>query len=74
MREAELVNESVLIDTSYWIEYFNRPGTERATVVEALIGDDRVALTGMILAELLQGTRTEEEFSKLDPRWQQLSG
>jgi predicted nucleic acid-binding protein len=60
-----LANEPVLIDTSYWIEYFNRPGTQRAIAVEALIRDDRAALTGVILAELLQGTRTEEEFSEL---------
>ncbi len=57
--------ESVLIDTSYWIEYFNRPGTERAVAVETLVRDDRAALTGVILAELLQGARTEAELSEL---------
>jgi len=55
----------VLVDASYWIEYFNRPGTEKADEVEALIRDDRAALTGVILAELLQGARTEEELSEL---------
>jgi predicted nucleic acid-binding protein len=60
-----LANEPVLVDTSYWIEYFNRPGTERARAVEALIREDRAALTGVILAELLQGARTKDEFSEL---------
>jgi predicted nucleic acid-binding protein len=60
-----LANEPVLVDTSYWIEYFNRPGTEKASAVEALIREDRAALAGVILAELLQGARTIEEFSEL---------
>ena len=60
-----MANEPVLVDTSYWIEYFNGPGTERARAVEALIREDRAALAGVILAELLQGTRTLEEFSEL---------
>ena len=60
-----MANEPVLVDTSYWIEYFNRPGTERASAVEVLIREDRAALTGVILAELLQGARTIDEFSEL---------
>jgi predicted nucleic acid-binding protein len=60
-----LANEPVLVDTPYWIEYFNRPDTERASKVEALIREDRAALAGVILAELLQGARTIEEFSEL---------
>lgn len=55
----------VLVDTSYWIEFFNRPGTEEAGVVRGLIRDDRAALTGVILAELLQGARTRKELSEL---------
>jgi predicted nucleic acid-binding protein len=60
-----LTNEPVVVDTSYWIEYFNRPGMDRASAVEALIREDRAALAGVILAELLQGARTIEEFSEL---------
>jgi predicted nucleic acid-binding protein len=55
----------VLVDTSYWIEYFNRPGTEKASVVRDLIRGDGAALTGVILAELLQGARTQQELSEL---------
>lgn len=60
-----MTNEPVLVDTSYWIEYFNRPGTKKADEVTVLIRDDRAAVTGVILAELLQGTRTVEEFDEL---------
>lgn len=60
-----MANEPVLVDTSYWIEYFNRPGTEKADRVVFLVRDDRVAVTGVVLAELLQGARTAEELSEL---------
>ncbi len=60
-----MANELVLVDTSYWIEYFNRPGTEKAVAVETLVRDDEAALTGVILAELLQGARTAKELSEL---------
>jgi predicted nucleic acid-binding protein len=60
-----LANEPVLVDTSCWIEYFNRPGAEVATAVEAMVRDDHAALTGIVLAELLQGVRTERESSEL---------
>lgn len=60
-----MANEPVLVDTSCWIEYFNRPGAEVATAVEAMVRDDRAALTGIVLVELLQGARTERELSEV---------
>ena len=60
-----MANEPVLSDTSYWIEYFNRSQDKRARRVEALIRDDRAALTGVVLAELLQGAKTAGELSLL---------
>ncbi len=59
------MSRMVLIDTSCWIEYFNRPGEKIADRVRALVRDDRAALTGIILSELLQGARTIEEASEL---------
>lgn len=60
-----MANEPVLVDTSCWIEYFNRPGTESAIAVGGFIREDRAALTGVVLAELFQGARSEEELSRL---------
>ena len=60
-----MASEPVLVDTSCWIEYFNRPGTPNAITVEAAIKEDRAALTGVILAELSQGARSEAELSRL---------
>lgn len=58
-------NEPVLIDTSGWIEYFNRPGADISTTIRDLVNEDRAALTGVILAELSQGARNERELSEL---------
>lgn len=55
----------MLVDTSCWIEYFNRPGTRNAAAVEEAIREDRAALTGIVLAELSQGAKTEDELSRL---------
>lgn len=55
----------MLVDTSCWIEYFNRPGTQVAIAVEDAIRGDLASLTGVVLAELSQGARTEEELSRL---------
>jgi predicted nucleic acid-binding protein len=55
----------VLVDTSYWIEYFNRPEREQSRLVARLLVEDRVAIIGVVLAELLRGTRTGEEAAEL---------
>ncbi|MGB3633585.1 MAG: PIN domain-containing protein [Rubrobacteraceae bacterium] len=60
-----MANEPVLVDTSCWIEYFNRPGTQGATVVEDAVREDQAALTGIVLAELSQRARNEAELSRL---------
>lgn len=60
-----MTDEPVLVDTSYWIEYFNRPNEKAAEKVEGLIRADRAALTGVVLSELLQGAKTAGELSLL---------
>lgn len=56
----------VLVDTSYWIEFFNRPESEYAESVRELVQEDLAAITGVVLSELLQGSRTEEEYHDLE--------
>lgn len=51
----------VIVDTSVWIEYFHRPQSAEKHAVDALIDTDRLVLTGIVLAELLQGCRTAKE-------------
>ena len=51
----------VIVDTSMWIEYFNRKGSRYAAVVRTLIGSDLAVLAGPILFELVQGAKLEQE-------------
>ena len=51
----------VVVDTSVWIEYLDQPASPEKSAVDALIDEDRAALVGIVLAELLQGCRTSKE-------------
>jgi predicted nucleic acid-binding protein len=51
----------VIADTSVWIPFFNRPDSPEKATLDILIDADEIALVGVVLAELLQGCRTESE-------------
>jgi predicted nucleic acid-binding protein len=51
----------VIADTSVWIPFFNRPASREKRVLDLLIDTDEVALIGVVLAELLQGCRSQVE-------------
>ena len=56
------MDDLVLIDTSGWICFFSRRGFEEIKkAISTLLDDDRAAVAGPILVELIQGTRTEKE-------------
>jgi tRNA(fMet)-specific endonuclease VapC len=55
----------VLADTSVWIEYFNHRQSESGDAVEALLRDERVVITGIVLTELLQGAKLKNEFDAI---------
>ena len=57
--------EMVIVDTSCWSEYFNRPESKEARVVKTLLEEDRVMIAGVIIAEILQGAREKKEFQTL---------
>lgn len=60
---------NVLIDTSAWIDFFRPRGDTRIrNAVAQLIDDNEAALCGIVLAELLRGTRTEREHRELADR------
>lgn len=60
----------VLVDTSAWIEFFRHPHSTPAAVVENLLDRDSVCTTGVIVAELLQGTQSPKESATLIARFQ----
>jgi hypothetical protein len=51
----------IVVDSSVWIEFLHRPQSPEKQAVDGLIDRDRVALVGVVLAELLQGCRTRGE-------------
>ena len=60
------MKDLVLIDTSGWICFFSRRGYEEMKRrISPLLDEDRVAIAGPILIELIQGTRNEEEKEKV---------
>jgi len=52
----------VLVDTSAWIDYF-RKIEPCHTVVTQLMSDERVCSVGLIVAELMQGSKSEKELT-----------
>jgi hypothetical protein len=54
-------SDLVLIDTCIWVGFFNRNQSAERITVDPLLDDDRAAITGMILAEILQGFRRDEQ-------------
>jgi len=55
----------VLIDTSVWIDFFAGRQPPHVTVLEKLIKDrEDICICGIILTEVLQGIRHENEFRK----------
>ena len=56
--------DKVLVDTSVWIEFFRKKDPWHRAV-EQLMDEDRVCCTGLVLAELLQGARSDQEIAVL---------
>jgi len=56
---------NVLVDTSVWIEYFNKPESKAGKSLENLLKKGRVFIAGIILTELLQGAKIQKEFESI---------
>jgi predicted nucleic acid-binding protein len=49
----------ILIDTCMWVPFFNRPGSAEKKEIDSLLDDDRAALIGPIVTEILRGILRE---------------
>jgi predicted nucleic acid-binding protein len=54
----------ILVDTSVWIDYFNGNRTLATGRLDALLGDELLLTGDIILAEVLQGFRTESDYRR----------
>ena len=59
------MKDNVLVDTSIWIEYFNKPESPFGPVLDKLIKNGNAFATGVVLTELLQGAKIEKEFNSI---------
>lgn len=55
----------VLIDTCAWIDFFKSRTGELGNKVASLIEVNQAAITGVVIAELLQGVKHEKENQRL---------
>jgi predicted nucleic acid-binding protein len=55
------MNTKIIADTSVWIEFFRKEASPVSETLKQLLRSGRVALTGMVLAEIVQGIRSPRE-------------
>ena len=56
----------ILVDTTIWIDYFrDRPSPHADRVDKALEDQEVLAISGLVLTEILQGVRSETEAKKV---------
>jgi hypothetical protein len=51
----------IIADSTAWIDFWRRPSSEAAEILERLLRGRRVALVGIVLSELQRGLRSESE-------------
>jgi predicted nucleic acid-binding protein len=51
----------VLVDTGVWSSFFSKPGSREKRALDALLDEDRVVITGPVLAEVLRGFRRADQ-------------
>ena len=58
--------KKVLIDTSIWIEYFRGPSESLGTLVDEYMSAETVFAPAVVMAELIQGAKSEKELSAIN--------
>lgn len=52
----------ILVDTSVWIDYFNGQETVETTLLDQALENDVVAIGDLIVLEILQGFRSDQDY------------
>ena len=58
--------DKVLLDTSVWIDYFRGGDRPLSQMVDEIISGGEVFVPGIVLAELIQGARSEREIAIIE--------
>lgn len=54
----------ILVDSSVWIDFFRGVTTPQVDTLDRLLGVEPLAVGDLILAEVLQGFRSEKQFNQ----------
>ncbi len=54
--------QTVVVDTSVWIDYFNNKITAHTNALDDLLQTSSIAVTDVILMEVLQGFRLDKDY------------
>jgi predicted nucleic acid-binding protein len=54
----------ILVDSSVWIDFFRGRDTPQVDCLDALLPRERIAVGDLILVEVLQGFRSERDFTR----------
>ena len=52
----------ILVDSSVWIDYFNGKDSVETKFLDGALGSDTICLGDLMLAEVLQGFRSDSEY------------
>lgn len=53
----------ILVDSSVWVDYLRNSPTPQVALLEQLLGREPIATGDLILTEVLQGCRSERQFT-----------
>ena len=54
----------ILVDSSVWIDYFNAVETRETDLLDGLLGREPILTGDLIIAEVLQGFRSDADYRK----------
>ena len=58
--------EKILIDSSIWIDYFQNKSSSISGKMDKILSEDEVYIPRIVIAELIQGAKSEKEISIIE--------
>ena len=58
--------ERILVDTSVWIDYLQKGVSNLSQALDRLLSEKDIYVPKIVIAELIQGARTEKEISAIE--------
>jgi predicted nucleic acid-binding protein len=55
----------IVVDSSVWIDFLNGRETDQSRVLKKILGTQQVGMPDLVLAEVLQGTKSEWDFNRV---------